>query len=97
LCIHSKYETIKLFYISANVDLWSIGVTLFHVATGNLPFRPFGGRKNKEMMHHITTKKLPGIISGTQTTENGPIEWNRNLPDHCQLSVGLKNLVILHF
>jgi TANK-binding kinase 1 len=34
----------------ANVDLWSIGVTLYHIATGVLPFRPFGGRKNKETM-----------------------------------------------
>jgi TANK-binding kinase 1 len=78
---------------TANVDLWSIGVTLFHVATGNLPFRPYGGRKNKETMHHITTKKLPGIISGIQTSENGPIEWSRSLPDHCQLTTGLKLLV----
>ena len=33
-------------------------VTLYHVATGNLPFRPFGGRRNKETMYYITTKKV---------------------------------------
>ena len=32
---------------TAKVDLWSIGVTFYHAATGALPFRPFGGRKNK--------------------------------------------------
>lgn len=37
----------------ANVDLWSIGVTLYHIATGVLPFRPFGGRKNKDTMSDI--------------------------------------------
>ncbi|KAL5279346.1 IKBKE family protein [Megaselia abdita] len=75
---------------TANVDLWSIGVTLFHVATGNLPFRPYGGRKNRETMHKITTRKTEGVISGIQTTENGPIEWSKILPAHCSLTEGLK-------
>ena len=77
----------------ANFDLWSIGVTLFHIATGSLPFKPYGGRKNKETMYKITTEKMSGIICGIQHSENGEIEWSRNLPKTCLLSPAAQQLV----
>ncbi|XP_022097832.1 serine/threonine-protein kinase TBK1-like isoform X5 [Acanthaster planci] len=79
---------------TASVDLWSIGVTLFHAATGVLPFRPYGGRKNRATMHQMTTLKASGIISGVQRdSENGRIEWSRELPKTTQMSQGLRLLV----
>ncbi|NXW79458.1 IKKE kinase, partial [Hirundo rustica] len=77
------------------VDLWSIGVTFYHAATGSLPFVPFGGpRRNKEIMYKITTEKPPGAIAGIQRQENGSIEWSYELPITCRLSAGLKDQLI---
>ncbi|NWX25422.1 IKKE kinase, partial [Notiomystis cincta] len=77
------------------VDLWSIGVTFYHAATGSLPFVPFGGpRRNKEMMYKITTEKPPGAIAGVQRQENGNVEWSYELPITCRLSTGLKDQLI---
>ncbi|TKS71464.1 Inhibitor of nuclear factor kappa-B kinase subunit epsilon [Collichthys lucidus] len=73
-----------------SVDLWSIGVTFYHAATGSLPFIPYGGpRRNKPIMYKITTEKPMGAISGIQRVLDGPIEWSDHLPHSCQLSQGL--------
>ncbi|XP_044034912.1 inhibitor of nuclear factor kappa-B kinase subunit epsilon [Siniperca chuatsi] len=73
-----------------SVDLWSIGVTFYHAATGSLPFVPYGGpRKNKPTMYKITTEKPIGAIAGIQRVADGPIEWSYHLPHSCQLSQGL--------
>ncbi|KAH9507932.1 Serine/threonine-protein kinase tbk1 [Bulinus truncatus] len=78
----------------AKVDLWSLGVTFFHTATGQLPFQPYGGRNNRLKMFEIITQKESGVISGVQNFENGPIQWKRDLPETSPLSSGLKSIVI---
>ena len=34
----------------AKVDLWSVGATFFHAATGRLPFQPYKKRDDRHLM-----------------------------------------------
>ncbi|CAF1406879.1 unnamed protein product [Adineta steineri] len=73
------------------VDLWSLGVTLFQCATGELPFQPFAGtRKDRAGMKRILDTKPTGCISGVENTPGGEIQWSKTLPASCRLSVDLK-------
>ncbi|KAK3595605.1 hypothetical protein CHS0354_009564 [Potamilus streckersoni] len=80
-------------FFDASVDLWSFGCTIYHVATGQLPFQAHGGRINTVVMHKITSEKASGVISGIQTEPNGAITWSKDLPNTCLLPQSLKKLL----
>merc|ERR1712042_275491 len=45
-------------------------------------------------MHHITTSKESGVISGVQKHEGDDrITWSKHLPSTCQLSLGMKEMI----
>ncbi|XP_046570499.1 inhibitor of nuclear factor kappa-B kinase subunit epsilon-like [Haliotis rubra] len=74
-----------------SADLWSLGVTIYHACTGDIPFKPYGGvRKNRSVMFMMITCKPPGTISGEQRSPSEDIRWKRTLPDTCNLSPAIR-------
>ncbi|KAL7674472.1 hypothetical protein ACOME3_000751 [Neoechinorhynchus agilis] len=68
-------------------ELWTIGVTLYQAATGQIPFRPFAGvRKDYPTMLKIIKEKPTGCLSGVQRQENGPIDYFEKFPKTCGYS-----------
>lgn len=72
-------------------ELWSIGVTLYEVASGDLPFKPKFGRLDIRTMYKMTKTKPCDSISAKET-EDGKIEWSSQLPD-CALDDFIKQAV----
>ncbi|KAK3587551.1 hypothetical protein CHS0354_004837 [Potamilus streckersoni] len=78
----------------ARIDLWSIGVTFYHVATGQLPFQPYGGRSDQEIWHRMTSTKPKGMISGKQQQQDAQIIWSNQLTKTCRLSMTLQRQLV---
>lgn len=70
----------------AAADLWSLGATLYHTATGRVPFQPYHGRNDRNLMYMMIAKKDRGVIAGEQRSRNGEVIWARDLPNTCRLS-----------
>ena len=78
---------------TALADLWSVGATFYHAATGVLPWRPRGGRHDRPMMHKIVTNKTLAAISGVESSEGG-VTYSDDLPTNCHISKGLRPHVV---
>lgn len=72
-------------------ELWSLGVTIFEVASGKLPFRTEKGRKDPKTMYDMIANKENDCISAEEI--NGKIEWFRQLPENCDLDHTLRQTV----
>lgn len=68
-------------------ELWSIGVTFFEAATGTLPFETKAGRKDRNTMYQMTTKKEYDCLWAREF--GGQIQWHKELPE-CNLDDSLK-------
>ena len=75
------------------VDMWGLGVTLYQLATGLLPFRPFGGiREQKTVMQRLIGEKQRNVISRVER-QDGAIEDHTALPDNTRLSSHTRKIV----
>ena len=58
-----------------------------------MPFRPFLGRQDRDVMFKMTGDKKKGVISAFQLDHNGKIFWDTNLPEHIRTLPHLRLLL----
>ncbi|MCK5893733.1 MAG: protein kinase [Endozoicomonadaceae bacterium] len=74
-------------------DLWSTGVTLCYIASGNHPFSPSSGPTDVSTMRHMINNKPTNAISAEQNPNNLTVSWSENLPDTCRISSPQKKVL----
>lgn len=72
----------------AEHEIWSVGATVFHAATGFLPFEPEKGREDPKMMYKMLTERKLRHISATETKDG--LVFNSKLPEKCSLDDWVK-------
>ncbi|XP_052822137.1 serine/threonine-protein kinase TBK1 [Octopus bimaculoides] len=73
-----------------DADAWSLGVMLYHVITGHIPFQTQAGyRRNRQLRYEMLSRK-PNLAISANETETDAISWETELPETCKLSSIMK-------
>lgn len=74
---------------TAEHEVWAMAVTIYHAATGKLPFEPLLGRDNTKLLYDMLMRKKDHHISATET-KRGDLVFHSSLPESCALADSVK-------
>lgn len=77
----------------SKVDGWCLGVTLYQIATGRIPFLPAAGVNDSKIMNIMINKKPTNAISANQNPVVNNIIWSTKLPKTCRISFSQKEVL----